>query len=172
MQLALCTWQETEEYLRASRGTIVPMGSVEHGANGLMGADHFDAEFVARGVGDKITCMIAPTLAYGMTVFGSGGRRCHALAQGFYGDSNGCHATAAEFSLSQFSQPHFIERAQTSPKVAPKSNVLYDSAVYRRRFPDGRIGSDPSPSGPERGEQLYAGAAEDMEEIYTAFMLD
>lgn len=68
MQLALSTWHETEEYLRAQRGLIVPIGSVEqHGPNGLIGTDHLDAEFISRGVGDAIGAMVAPTLAYGMS---------------------------------------------------------------------------------------------------------
>src|ERR1700722_16248170 len=68
MQLALSTWQEVEEYLRGSVGIIVPIGSVEqHGPNGLIGTDHLDAEFVAKGVGDAIGCAVAPTLAYGMS---------------------------------------------------------------------------------------------------------
>ena len=68
MQLALSTWQEVEEHLRGSHGIIVPIGSVEqHGPNGLIGTDHLDAEFVAKGVGDAIGCMVAPTLAYGMS---------------------------------------------------------------------------------------------------------
>ncbi|HEY6431754.1 MAG TPA: creatininase family protein, partial [Acetobacteraceae bacterium] len=51
MQLALATWQEVEEYLRTSRGIIGPIGSTEqHGPNGLIGTDHLDAEFVAKGV--------------------------------------------------------------------------------------------------------------------------
>ena len=51
MQLALSTWQEVEDYLRTSRGIIVPIGSTEqHGPNGLIGTDHLDAEFVAKGV--------------------------------------------------------------------------------------------------------------------------
>ena len=246
MQLALSTWQEVEEYLRGSRGIVMPIGSVEqHGPNGLIGTDHLDAEFVALGLGDKTRCMVAPTLAYGMSqhhlgfagsvtlrpstliamvgdvvqsllrhgferfffinghggnvatvtaafdevyaavsmrgdqspvrckmVFWSGGPRAQALAKDFYGDSNGSHATAAEVSLSQFYQPHSIKQAQMSPKVAPKSKGFYDSADYRRRFPDGRIGSDPSLSTPEHGERLYAAAVEDMAEIYNAFMAD
>src|SRR6185312_3573823 len=68
MQLALATWHEVEEYLRGSHGIIVPIGSVEqHGPNGLIGTDHLDAEFVAKGVGDAIGAMVAPTLAYGMS---------------------------------------------------------------------------------------------------------
>ncbi|MBV8915465.1 MAG: creatininase family protein [Acetobacteraceae bacterium] len=244
MQLALSTWQEVEEYLRSQRGIIVPIGSVEqHGPNGLIGTDHLDAEFVAKGVGDKIGCMVAPTLAYGMSqhhlgfagsatlrpstlimvvrdvvlslsrhgferfffinghggnvatvtagfdevyaenslgadrpaikcrmTFWSGGPRAQALAKEFYGDSNGSHATAAEVSLSQYYQPGAIKQAQMHPKVAPKSGGFFEAADYRKRFPDGRIGSDPSLSTPEHGEKLLHAAVEDMSEAYRAFM--
>ena len=68
MQLALSTWPEVEDYLRTSDGMIIPIGSVEqHGPNGLIGTDHLDAEFIARGVGDAIGAVVAPTLAYGMS---------------------------------------------------------------------------------------------------------
>jgi creatinine amidohydrolase len=244
MQLALATWQEVEEYLRAQRGIIVPIGSVEqHGPNGLIGTDHLDAEFVARGVGDAIGCMVAPTLAYGMSqhhlgfagsatlrpstlmlvvrdvvvslsrhgferfffinghggnvatvtagfdevyaenslgtdrppvkcrmTFWSHGPRAKKLADELYGDSNGSHATAAEVSLSYFYQPGAIKQAQMHPKVAPKSGGFFEAADYRKRFPDGRIGSDPSLSTKEHGELLYHAAVEDMVEAYRAFL--
>jgi creatinine amidohydrolase len=68
MQLALSTWSETEDYLRQHDGIIVPIGSTEqHGPNGLIGTDHLCAELVAKGVGDKIGCAVAPTLTYGMS---------------------------------------------------------------------------------------------------------
>ena len=68
MQLALSTWHEVEEYLRTSRGIIVPIGSTEqHGPNGLIGTDHLDAEFVSKGVGDEIGALVAPTLTIGMS---------------------------------------------------------------------------------------------------------
>ena len=68
MQLALCTWQEVEEYLGRRTGIIIPIGSVEqHGPNGLIGTDHLTAEAVAQGVGERLGCLVAPTLAYGMS---------------------------------------------------------------------------------------------------------
>ena len=68
MQLALCTWQEVEDYLHRQTGVIIPIGSVEqHGPNGLIGTDHLTAECVARGVGERLGCLVAPTLAYGMS---------------------------------------------------------------------------------------------------------
>ena len=68
MQLALSTSHEVGEYLRDHEGIIIPIGSVEqHGPNGLIGTDHLTSECVARGVGDRIGVLVAPTLAYGMS---------------------------------------------------------------------------------------------------------
>ncbi|HTW70421.1 MAG TPA: creatininase family protein [Acetobacteraceae bacterium] len=248
MQLALATWHEVEEYLRGSRGIIIPIGSTEqHGPNGLIGTDYLDAEFVSKGVGDRLGCLVAPTLTVGMSqhhlaftgtitlrpttliavvndvvtslirhgferflfINGHGGNiapvstafseiyagvslrndtnawpvrckmvmwadgpRTRKLTKELYGDAEGSHATASEVSLAQFYQPQHVKHAQMSPKVAPRSPAFYDSADYRRRFPDGRIGSDPSLSSPEHGERIYAAAVEDMVEVYQKFLGD
>ena len=243
MQLALSTWQEVEEYLRGSVGIIVPIGSVEqHGPNGLIGTDHLDAEFVARGVGDAIGCAVAPTLAYGMsqhhlaftgsatlrpstlmlvvrdvvlslavhgfrrfffinghggnvatvtaafdeiyaaTSLGDGGpvvqcrmtfwtgARCKAISDELYPGVDGRHATASEVSLSQYYQPQHIKHAQMAPKVAASMPQFFAAADYRARYPDGRIGSDPSLSSPEHGKRLYDAAVLDMIDAYKAFL--
>jgi creatinine amidohydrolase len=248
MQLALCTWYEVEEYLRTSRGIIIPIGSTEqHGPNGLIGTDHLDAEFVSKGVGDAIGCLVAPTLTIGMSqhhmsftgsitlrpstmialvgdvvtslakhgferflfINGHGGniatvtaafdeiyaassmrgsadgspvrckmvgwwqgKRSSALAKELYGDSDGSHATASEVSLAQHYHPEAIKHAQMSPKVAPRSGGFFDSADYRRRFPDGRIGSDPSLSTPEHGKRIFEAAVAEMIEVYQKFVAD
>ena len=100
------------------------------------------------------------------------GARSDALAKELYGDVNGSHATASEVSLSQHYHPEAIKHAQMSPKVAPRSTAFFDCADYRRRFPDGRIGSDPSLSTPEHGAQIYRAAVADMIEVYRAFLAD
>ena len=52
MLLHLKTWPEVDDYLRRSRGIVVPIGSTEqHGPNGLIGTDAICAEVVARGLG-------------------------------------------------------------------------------------------------------------------------
>lgn len=67
MQLQLCTWQEVEAYLAKSRGIILPIGSTEqHGPNGLIGTDAITAEAIARGVGEAVGALVAPTIAVGM----------------------------------------------------------------------------------------------------------
>ena len=100
------------------------------------------------------------------------GPRSDALAKELYGDVNGSHATASEVSLSQHYHPQAIKHAQMSPKVAPRSTGFFDCADYRRRFADGRIGSDPSLSTPEHGAQIYQAAVADMIEVYRAFAAD
>jgi creatinine amidohydrolase len=244
MQLALSTWQEVEDYLARDRGIIVPIGSVEqHGPNGLIGTDHLCAEVVAKGVGDAIGAMVAPTLAYGMSqhhlgfagsatlrpstlmlvvrdvveslathgferfffinghggnvasvtaafdelyaarslgaatakvrcrmTFWSAGKRGQALAEELYPGVNGHHATASEVALAQYYQQGAIKHAQMTPKVAPTAPQFFEAADYRARFPDGRIGSDPSLSTPEHGKRLYDAAVADMVEAYQTFL--
>src|SRR5499425_3640834 len=67
MQLQLQTWMEVEEYLRSSRGIVLPIGSTEqHGPIGLIGTDAICAEVIARGVGEAAGALVAPTIAIGM----------------------------------------------------------------------------------------------------------
>ena len=138
-----------------------------HGGNVATVTAAFDEIYattsLARPEGGPVRCRM---------VFWSGGTRAAALAKELYGDSNGGHATAAEVSLAQYYQPGAIKHAQMSPKVAPRSTGFFDSADYRRRFPDGRIGSDPSLSTPEHGKLLYEAAVTDMSELYRAFLAD
>ncbi|MEM7171693.1 MAG: creatininase family protein, partial [Pseudomonadota bacterium] len=67
MQLQLCSWPEVETYLKSSSGIIVPIGSTEqHGPTGFIGTDAFCPELIAKGIGDKLGVMVAPTLSIGM----------------------------------------------------------------------------------------------------------
>jgi creatinine amidohydrolase/Fe(II)-dependent formamide hydrolase-like protein len=57
-----------------------------------------------------------------------------------------------------------------SPKIAPNGPIL-DADDYRRRFPDGRIGSDPSQATPEKGERIIAMASAALIADYRAFLV-
>lgn len=246
MLLHMCTWQEVESRLERSTGIVVPIGSTEqHGPNGLIGTDALCAEVVGRGVGEKLDCLVAPTIAVGMAqhhlgfagsitlrpstliavvrdtvqslvrhgfdriyfVNGHGGNiatvsaafseiyadsslatdghnapgvRCRlknwfdgagvrALSDELFGAAEGSHATPAEVSLTQYAFPDFIKRVEMAPDIAPKGPI-HDAGDYRRRFPDGRIGSNPMLASPEAGERFYRTAVDEVAADYQDFL--
>jgi creatinine amidohydrolase/Fe(II)-dependent formamide hydrolase-like protein len=70
----------------------------------------------------------------------------------------GSHATPSEISITQHAFPGAIKHADLTPRLAPGGPV-YDAEDFKRRFPDGRIGSDPSFANPAAGEKLVGAAA-------------
>jgi len=79
------------------------------------------------------------------------------------------HATPSEVALTQYAFPETIKRAEMSPRIAPRG-AFHDALDYRARFPDGRIGSDPSLATPDAGRRLYEAAVADLSEDYRAFV--
>ena len=98
------------------------------------------------------------------------GARVKALSQELFGDAEGSHATPAEVSLSYFAHPQAVKTADMNPKIAPTGEIL-DATDYRHRFPDGRIGSDPSLASIEAGEKLYRAAVADTLAEYQRFLV-
>jgi creatinine amidohydrolase len=70
---------------------------------------------------------------------------------------DGSHATASEVSVTYYKYPQAQKHVEMSPKVAPMG-AIRDAADYRRQFPDGRIGSDPSQASVEAGAAIVAAA--------------
>ena len=58
--------------------------------------------------------------------------------------------------------------ATLDPRVAPDGPIR-DAADFRRRFRDGRMGSDPNLATPEHGERLYRAALDDLRSIWADF---
>jgi creatinine amidohydrolase len=81
----------------------------------------------------------------------------HEIAKELYGEAEGSHATPSEVALTQFAYPDAIKSATLDPPVAPRGDFA-DAADYRRKFPDGRIGSNPGLATPEAGGRLYDAA--------------
>lgn len=246
MRLQLSTWQEVEVYLQHSSGIIIPIGSTEqHGPNGLIGTDAICPETIARGIGERSSTLIAPTISIGMAqhhlgfcgsitlrpstlvavikdivnsltrhgfdrfffLNGHGGNiatvstafseiyaeaslgtaapnrpalRCklsnwymapgvRAISQELFGNAEGSHATPSEVSLSYFAYPDSVKKVDMSPAIAPTGS-FYDAADYRRRFPDGRIGSNPSLASVEAGRRLYETAVTEIAKEYERFV--
>ena len=55
------------------------------------------------------------------------------------------------------------------PGTAPDGDI-YDAADYRRNFPDGRIGSNPTLAEAEHGEQFMQVAVDDLAKLYRGFV--
>jgi creatinine amidohydrolase len=92
-----------------------------------------------------------------------------ALCREMFPVGEGSHATASEVSVTYAAYPDAIKTVEMSPKIAPNGPIL-DADDYRRRFPDGRIGSDPSQATPEKGERLIAAAAKALVGDFERFM--
>ncbi|MCG8356766.1 MAG: creatininase family protein [Kiloniellales bacterium] len=149
----------------------------------------FDRFFFLNGHGGNIaTAQAAFSEIYAETSLGTAGHnrpsvRCRlanwwdseavkAISAECFGDAEGSHATASEVALTYFSYPQDGERVRReglTPRVAG-NGPIFDADDYRRRFPDGRIGSDPTLATVEIGERLYGAAVEDLSVIYQDFL--
>ncbi len=87
-----------------------------------------------------------------------------ALSRELYGAAEGSHATPSEVSLTWHLHPEAARPMRLEPEIAPTGD-FGDAADYRRRFPDGRIGSNPGLASVEAGRRLLetavAGLAQD-----------
>lgn len=98
------------------------------------------------------------------------GRRGRELAESLYGEAEGSHATASEVSLAWYAAPQTVRDVAMSPRRAPAGSAQCDARTFRRRFPDGRMGSDPSLASAEHGARFLEAGVEDAWEAYRAFL--
>ena len=91
------------------------------------------------------------------------------LAKKLYGNQEGSYATPSEVALTQYAYPKAIKQAPLSPEVSAQHSI-YGAADFRRRYPDGRMGSDPSLATPEHGRQLYERAVQEISQAYLDFL--
>ncbi|HZS84076.1 MAG TPA: creatininase family protein [Stellaceae bacterium] len=91
------------------------------------------------------------------------------ISSELFGDREGSHATPSEVSVTQFAYPEAIKRKSMGP-IGPKQRDFADADDYRRLFPDGRIGSDPTLASPEHGARLVEAAVCDVAEDYRRFL--
>ncbi len=97
------------------------------------------------------------------------GRSVHRLARELYGDREGSHATPSEVALTQFVYPAMIKQADLTAEVS-SDHRIYGAADFRRRYPDGRMGSDPALATPEHGHQFYELAVAEITQSYQDFL--
>jgi len=91
------------------------------------------------------------------------------LAAELYGEAEGFHATVSEVSLSYYAYPEAVKDVPLSPEVAP-TREFFDAADFRRKFPDGRIGSNPQLASEEAGKHFCKLAAQTLSADYQNFL--
>ncbi len=148
----------------------------------------FDRFFFLNGHGGNIaTVQAAFSEVYADRSFGSAGQnrpsvRCHLenwwngpgikeISEREFGDSEGSHATASEVALTYYGYPEDgtrVKQDQLMPRLAPKGPI-YDADDYRRRFADGRIGSDPTLATAEIGKELFEASVRHIGQAYEEF---
>lgn len=97
------------------------------------------------------------------------GTRVQKLSKELFAENEGGHATPSEVSLTWAAYPnHARPDVVMTPDRAPYGPIG-DAEDYRRRFPDGRIGSNPMLASVEAGEKLLKAAVEDVVEDWAKF---
>jgi creatinine amidohydrolase len=121
---------------------------------------HAEAGLAARGARRPVRCRLMNWWNV---------RGVKRLSQELFGHAEGLHATPSEVSLTYFVHPEAVKQVSMAPRTAPRG-AFHDAEDFRRRFPDGRIGSDPSLASIEAGERILRAAVEDLAQDYRSFL--
>lgn len=97
------------------------------------------------------------------------GHAVTALSKNLFGHAEGSHATPSEVSLTYYAHPHAVKKVAMQPELAPNGPIR-DAQDYRKRFPDGRIGSNPVLASIEAGEKLFHAAVADTIADFQSFV--
>lgn len=101
------------------------------------------------------------------------------LRREMFGEAEGMHATPSEISVTRFAHPG-LATGESGP-FEPETPAFFrdhaqddhpDAHAHRRRFPTGKVGSDPSLASADRGEALVAAAVADLVDDYSAFLAE
>jgi creatinine amidohydrolase len=99
------------------------------------------------------------------------GSSVYRLTKELYGNEEGSHATPSEVAVTQYLYPQSIKQAELSP-LTTAGYRIYGAADFRRSYPDGRMGSNPSLATPEHGKQFYDAAVAELTISYQQFLAE
>ena len=136
-----------------------------HGGNvASIGAAFYEihAEAAGSGGGTGLRCQLANWYD---------GETVSAMHVEMFGDDEGSHATPGEIAVTQHLFPDHIKTAKLSPQRAPAGG-FHGPEDFRRRYPDGRIGSNPALATPEKGARLLAAAVDGVVKAYEALLAE
>jgi len=86
-----------------------------------------------------------------------------------YGEREGHHATPSEIALTLHLEPSLAAKQRPLPDPAP-AGPIHGPEDFRRRHPDGRMGSDPFLASAEHGEHFLDLAATTLVHELEAFL--
>ncbi len=90
------------------------------------------------------------------------------LCARLFPEGHGSHATPSEIAVTQFAYPEAVKSATYTPRIAPNGPIR-DAADFRRRYPDGRMGSDPAQASPDKGREIVELASSALREEVGSF---
>ncbi len=90
-------------------------------------------------------------------------------ARELYGDREGQHATPSEIAVTLHLHDSLMAKQRPLAEAAP-CGAIHGPADFRRRYPDGRMGSDPYLAKPEHGAGLLDTAATALREDLETFL--
>jgi len=90
---------------------------------------------------------------------------CSAMAKELFGDREGQHATPSEVSLTMAVYPDAVKTVEGPLDIEScRPRGIPGSVEFRKLYPDGRMGSDPSLATPELGKRFLDLAVEGLSE--------
>ena len=94
-----------------------------------------------------------------------------ALSEELFGDRDGDHASASEVSVAAAAYPDHLKNADMAA-VAPPTTHVFGPADFRRRYPEGRMGSYPALASVEAGQRITKEVAADLAGQYREFLTE
>ena len=91
------------------------------------------------------------------------------LAKDLYGNQEGSHATPSEIAVTQYIYPDAVKHTPLVAAVA-SGHSIYGAVDFRRRYPDGRMGSNPALATPEHGRRFHELAVKELSSAYLEFL--
>jgi creatinine amidohydrolase len=89
----------------------------------------------------------------------------------WYGNQEGYHATPSEISVTMYIYPEISKHGDLS-QPATNDSRIYSPEDFRKRYPDGRMGSNPALANVDHGRQLYEISVRELGKQYLEFLQD
>ena len=91
------------------------------------------------------------------------------LSAELFGDKDGDHATASEVSVAAAAYPDHLKSAEMADEPPPTTRI-FGPADFRRRYPEGRLGSHPNLASVEAGQRIVEAVSAELADLYREFL--